>query len=142
MNHYELVIIFDPVLSPEELKDEIAAYQGIITAEGGSIVHEERWGLKTLAYPIKRKTTGIYYLCEFAAEGPVIQKLETQFGRDDRIIRQLLTRLDKYGIEYAERRRQRLARPKDEPKEEVKRESKKPVEATVSENAGTTEPQS
>lgn len=124
MNNYELVIIFDPVLSEDELKDEIGTYKDIVTASGGSIVNDERWGMKPLAYTIKRKTTGIYYLCEFLAEGTVIPKLETQFGRDDKIIRQVITRLDKYAIEYAVRRRKRLSG--------LKEESKNPVEvATV-----------
>lgn len=115
MNNYEIVLIFDPVLSEDELNDEIRTYKDIITSEG-SIVSEERWGLRPLAYAIKRKTTGIYYLCEFKSAGSVIPKLETQFGRDDKVMRHVVTKLDKYGVEYAERRRQRLYAPKEDAK--------------------------
>ena len=118
MNSYELVIIFDPVLSDDELRDEIKTYQDIITSGGGSMVHEERWGLRPLAFPIRRKTTGLYYLAEFQCPGEVIARLETQFGRDDRVIRQVITRMDKYAIEYAERRRRRLQAAKEAPEAE------------------------
>jgi small subunit ribosomal protein S6 len=133
MNQYELMIIFDPVLSEDDLKDEIGTYKDIVTASGGSIVHEERWGLRPLAYTIRRKTTGIYYLCEFKCEGEIIAKLETQFGRDDRIIRQVITRLDKYGVAYAERRRQKQNAPKEEPR--------RPEEPAVAEAVDTNDTQ-
>lgn len=121
MNNYELVIIFDPVLSDDELNDEVKTYGSIITEAGGSVSHDERWGLRPLAYPIKRKTTGIYYLAEFSGPGEVVGRLETQFGRDDKVIRQLITSLDKYAVAYNERRRRRMqekAEAKEEPKEE------------------------
>ncbi|PLX13843.1 MAG: 30S ribosomal protein S6, partial [Marinilabiliales bacterium] len=58
-----------------------------------------------LAYPIQKKSTGFYYLIEFKAPGQLIQKLETEYRRDERIIRFLTFRMDKYAILYSEKRR-------------------------------------
>ena len=85
MNHYETVFIATPVLSDVQTKEE--------------------WGLKKLAYPIQKKTTGFYFLIEFEAEGDIVDILETQYRRDERVIRFLTFKMDKYAVEYAEKRR-------------------------------------
>ncbi len=69
------------------------------------MLHEEDWGMKKLAYPIQKKSTGFYNLFEFKADPSLIEKLETQFSRDERIIRFLTVRLDKYAIEYSNKRK-------------------------------------
>ena len=68
-------------------------------------MYQEDWGLKQLAYPIQKKTTGFYYLIEFKAEPQFIAKLETQYRRDERIIRFLTFAMDKHAVAYAEKRR-------------------------------------
>lgn len=121
LKHYELIAIFTPILSDDDLKKTIKHYADFVKEQGGEMVHEETWGLRQLAYPIDKKTTGIYHLYEFKAPGDTIQKLEVQFGRDDRIMRFVFTKLDKYAVEYNERRRARLAKKDSEkPKEETK----------------------
>jgi small subunit ribosomal protein S6 len=104
-NRYETVFITTPVLSEAQMKEAVEKFKNLIVNNGGEIVHEENWGLKKLAYPIQKKSTGFYYLIEFAAESPLIQTLETDFRRDERIIRFLTFRMDKYSIEYAMKRR-------------------------------------
>lgn len=104
-NHYETVFIATPVLSESQMKEAVTKFRDYITNHGGEIVHEEDWGLKKLAYPIQKKTTGFYHLIQFTGEGEIINKLETQYRRDERIIRFLTFRLDKHAIEYAEKRR-------------------------------------
>ena len=69
------------------------------------IVNEENWGLRKLAYPIQKKTTGFYEFIEFDAEPTVIAKLEVNFRRDERVIRFLTFKQDKYAAEYAAKRR-------------------------------------
>ena len=108
MNRYETVFIATPVLSDAQAKEVLGKFQGVITENGGQIVSTEEWGLKKLAYPIQKKTTGFYFLIEFEAEGSFINKLETQYRRDERVIRFLTFKLDKYAIEYAEKRRNKL----------------------------------
>ncbi|MGD2035201.1 MAG: 30S ribosomal protein S6 [Bacteroidales bacterium] len=104
-NRYETVFIATPVLSETQMKEAVDKYKNLITRNGGEIVHEENWGLKKLAYPIQKKSTGFYYLIEFACEGAFISKLETEYRRDERILRFLTFKMERYAIEYAEKKR-------------------------------------
>lgn len=117
VKQYETVFIATPVLSDAQVKETVDKYRNLITQAGGEIVYEESWGLKKLAYPIQKKTTGFYQLIEFKAEGEFIDRLETQFRRDERIIRFLTVLMDKYAIEYAEKRRSKKNEGSDERKE-------------------------
>ena len=94
--------MYKRLIQPKEL---FGKFQGVITENGGQIVSSEDWGLRKLAYPIQKKTTGFYYLIEFEGEGDLVEKLETQYRRDERVIRFLTFRMDKYAVEYAEKRR-------------------------------------
>ncbi len=114
MNNYETVFIATPVLSDVQFKELVSKFQGIITENGGQIVHEEDWGLRKLAYPIQKKTTGFYYLIQFKAEGTLIDKIETQYRRDERVIRFLTFGMDKYAVEYAEKRINKNKESKEE----------------------------
>ena len=105
LKQYETVFIATPVLSDDQMKEAVAKYRDFITAEGGEIVNEEDWGLRKLAYPIQKKTTGFYHLFEFKADSQFIAKLETQYRRDERILRFLTFVMDKNSIAYSERRR-------------------------------------
>ena len=105
LKQYEIVFIATPVLSDVQMKEAVAKYVELIKANGGEVVYEQDWGLKKLAYPIQKKTTGFYHLIEFKAEPTFIQTLETQYRRDERIIRFLTFAMDKHAIAYAEKRR-------------------------------------
>ncbi len=109
MNNYESVFIATPVLSEAQLDELFGKFQGVITENGGQIVNAEAWGLKKLAYAIQKKTTGYYFLIEFAGEGDLIEKLEKQYRRDERVIRFLSFRQDKHAVEYSIKRRNKLA---------------------------------
>jgi len=104
-NQYETVFIATPVLSESQMKEAVKKFKKIITDNGGTIVHEENWGLRKLLYPIQKKSTGFYYLIEFKSEGELIEKLEIQYRRDERIIRFLTFRMDKYSVKYSEKKR-------------------------------------
>ena len=105
MNHYETVFILTPVLSDAQMKEAVDKFKDHLTANGAEIVNEEAWGLRKLAYPIQKKSTGFYQLIEFKAEPQVIEKLEINFRRDERVIRFLTFKMDKYSAEYAAKRR-------------------------------------
>ena len=62
MNHYETVFILTPVLSDVQMKEAVDKFKTILTEQGAVIVNEENWGLRKLAYPIQKKTTGFYNL--------------------------------------------------------------------------------
>ncbi|KAA6323920.1 30S ribosomal protein S6 [termite gut metagenome] len=105
MNQYETVFILTPVLSDVQMKEAVEKFKGILLEEGSKIINEEYWGLRKLAYPIQKKSTGFYQLIEFKANPTTIAKLEVSFRRDERVIRFLTFRMDKYAAEYAEKRR-------------------------------------
>jgi small subunit ribosomal protein S6 len=105
MNHYEAVFILTPVLSDVQMKEAVEKFRSLLEQEGAEIVNVENWGLRKLAYPIQKKSTGFYNLIEFNAESPIVDKLEIQFRRDERVIRFLTLKMEKYAVEYAEKRR-------------------------------------
>ena len=105
MNKYETVFILTPVLSDAQMKEAVDKFKKVLTDNQATIVNEEEWGLRKLGYPIQKKTTGFYNLLEFDAEPTVVAKLETAFRRDEKVIRFLTFRLDKFAAEYAEKRR-------------------------------------
>ena len=104
-NQYETVFIMTPVLSDEQMKETVQKFEKILTDKGAEIVHQENWGLRKLEYPIQKKSSGFYHLIEFKAEGEVVEALELQYRRDERIMRFLTVSMDKYAIAYAEKRR-------------------------------------
>jgi len=118
MNNYEMMVIFTPVLSDDEFKSEQKKYAALVKDTGGSIVAENAWGLKSLAYPIRKKTTGLYWVLEYTAAPDFNEKLKVQLLRDESVLRHLVTKLDKYAVAYNEKKRSG-----------VKSATEKPVEA-------------
>ena len=107
MNQYETVFILTPVLSDDQTKETVEKFKKVLTDKGAEIVNEEAWGLKKLAYQIEKKTSGFYFLLEFKAEPDVVKTLETAYRRDEKVIRFQTVKLDKYAVEYAEKRRKK-----------------------------------
>lgn len=118
MNHYETVFILTPVLSEDQMKEAVDKFSKLLTDNGAEIVNREEWGLRKLAYPIQHKTTGYYTLLEFDADPSVIALLETHYRRDEKVIRFLTFRQDKFAHAYAQKRRSLKSNPKQEKKEE------------------------
>jgi small subunit ribosomal protein S6 len=124
MARYESTIIITPVLSDEEVKNKLKSYRDFLEKNGATNVTDEHWGLKKMAYAIEKKSSGVYHIFDYTAPGDVIEKLELQFKRDESILRFLTVKLDKYGVEYADKRKAgkvgKLKTKKDnQPKEEV-----------------------
>ena len=117
LNQYETVFIATPVLSESQMKEAVAKFKKIVTDSKGEIVYEEDWGLKKLAYPIQKKSTGFYHLIEFRAEPDLIAKLETEYRRDERIIRFLTMKMEKYAVVYAEKKRAKKSSEQKQEKE-------------------------
>jgi small subunit ribosomal protein S6 len=109
MNHYEAVFITTPVLSTDEYTRTVKKYTDFIEKNGGELVHKEDWGIRNLAYPIQKKTTGFYTLFEFKLDPQAIRRLEIEFKRDETIMRFLTVRLEKFAIQYAQQRKNKLA---------------------------------
>ncbi len=113
INQYETVFILTPVLSDQQMKEAVEKFKGVLAAEGAEIINEENWGLKKMAYPIEKKSTGFYQLLEFKAAPTVVDKLEIAFRRDERVIRFLTVKLEKYAALYAEKRRNNKSKKED-----------------------------
>ena len=107
MNQYETVFILTPVLSDDQMKEAVKKYEDYLANAGAEIVHEEHWGMRKLAYPIQKKSTGFYHLIEFKAEGEVIANVETELKRDERVLRFLTVKLDKHAVAYNEKKRKK-----------------------------------
>ena len=125
MNNYETVFILTPVLSDAQMKEAVEKFKNLLTEQGAEIVNEEDWGLRKMAYPIDKKTTGFYTFLEFNADPSVVEKLELNFRRDERVIRFLTVKQDKFAFEYAEKRRNKGGK---------KQEKAEPVETEVESN--------
>ncbi len=107
MNNYETVFILNPVLSEEQIKETVKKYEDFLVSRGAEMVAKEDWGLRKLAYPIQHKKSGFYHLFEFKAPGEVIEPVELEFRRDERMMRYLTVKLDKHAVAWAEKRRKR-----------------------------------
>jgi small subunit ribosomal protein S6 len=121
MNNYETVFILNPVLSEDQAKDAVDKFVKVLKKANADVINIEQWGLKKMAYPINKKSTGFYNLIEFKAEGPVVDTLETEYRRDESIMRFLTTVLDKHAITYNERRRKGEFKNKENRKPVVKK---------------------
>lgn len=105
MNNYELMVIFTPVLSEEDYKAAQQKYADFINEHGGNVEFVNPWGLKSLAYPIEKKTTALYWVAEYSAPSDLNEKLKIQFLRDDHVMRHMIVKLDKHALEYTKRKR-------------------------------------
>lgn len=105
LKSYETVFIINPVLPEPQVKDTVEKFKKILASNGGTVTHEEFWGLKSLAYPIENKKSGYYILLEFDAPSELIRPFEVEFVRDESILRFLTTVLDKHALEYNDKRR-------------------------------------
>ena len=110
MNQYETVFILTPVLSDDQMKEAVSKFKGVLTNAGAEIINEENWGLKKLAYPIQKKSTGFFELIEFKAAPETIKTLEIAYRRDEKVLRYLTVKMEKYAAEYAEKRRNNKAK--------------------------------
>jgi small subunit ribosomal protein S6 len=108
LQDYEIMVIFTPVLSEDEYRNAQKKITDFISNAGGVIGNQNPWGLKSLAYPIAKKTTGLYYVLEYQAKSDTNAKLEIQMNRDETIMRHMITRLDKYAVIYNNRKRNKV----------------------------------
>ena len=105
MNQYETVFILTPVLSEPQVKEAADKYKDYLVQLGAEIINEENWGMKKLAYSIDKKSSGFYLMIEYKADPTVIEKIELQLRRDERVLRYLTVKNEKYAAAYAEKRR-------------------------------------
>lgn len=104
---YETVFILTPVLSADQVKEAVVKFKQTLKDGGAKLLHEDDWGLRKLAYPIQKKSTGFYHLFEYEVDGAFIATLEIGLKRDEKIMRFLTVSMDKHSIAFAESRPKR-----------------------------------
>ncbi|MFM7662728.1 MAG: 30S ribosomal protein S6 [Bacteroidota bacterium] len=114
MNLYETVFILTPVLSDDQAKEAVQKVEKEIKSLGGKVQHTENWGLRKLAYPIQKKSTGFYFLVEFSVPGTLVPDFELMMKRDERVLRFLTVKMDDHHTAYSEKRKVRLGYKKAE----------------------------
>ncbi len=113
MRHYEVTFIVDPVLSGDDVKSTADHILNELKGFGATIVAVDEMGLRQLAYSINRRSSGVYYCVEFACEvADWLGKFELNLKRNERLLRFLTVKLDKYGIKYNDDKRNGLIGPK------------------------------
>lgn len=105
-NEYETTFILTPDLSGDDQKQAVDKIVNLIKDNGGTVHNREHWGVRKLAYPIARKTSGFYVYIEFNAPGAIIPKLEQTYRYDDQVIRYLTVKLEKHALAYNKKRRE------------------------------------
>ena len=105
LKNYETVFILTPLLNEAQVQETIEKFRQVLKENSAEIIHEENWGLRKLAYPIQKKSTGFYILMEFKGPAEIVDQLEIAYRRDEKVVRFLTTVLDKHALSYNERRR-------------------------------------
>lgn len=106
---YELGLIVDPEVPPEEEATALERIETIITENGGTMVEKDARGRRQLAYPIKKKNYGVYHFWTFEVGGDVLEKLNFELRTSDVIMRSLTLNLDR-----ELRRKRKLDKKRDE----------------------------
>lgn len=94
MRSYEMVFIVHPELDGDELDDVISNVEELIKRNNGKVTKVEPWGLRKLAYPIKKQQEGRYFLMEFDLEPDGIAEMERVLKLMESVIRHLIVRLE------------------------------------------------
>jgi len=127
MKNYETVFILNPVLSDDQMKDTVEKFVKVLKKGKADVVNVEQWGLRKLAYPIQHKSTGFYNLIEFSAAPELVNTLETEYRRDESVMRFLTTVLDKHAVVYNERRRKGEFNKNKETRKPVRKAEEEPA---------------
>jgi small subunit ribosomal protein S6 len=127
MKNYETVFILNPVLSEDQVKDTVDKFVNVLKKANAEVINLEQWGLRKLAYPIQHKSTGFYIFIEFNADPGVVEILETEFRRDESVMRFLTTVLDKHAVAYNERRRKGEFNKNKEAKKATRKAEEEPA---------------
>jgi small subunit ribosomal protein S6 len=91
---YELVFIVHPELDGDELDGVVNGVEDLIKRNNGKMTKVEPWGLRRLAYPIKKQQEGRYFLMEFDLEPQNIAEMERVLKLTEPVIRHLIVRLE------------------------------------------------
>ncbi len=107
MRHYEATLVLDPELQEDGYNKQLERIMKFIEDRGGSLVRDDRWGIRTLAYEIKKQTQGFYGVLEWEGPGELITELDHMLRLDEHILRHLVIHLDPTILAAQEEQRRR-----------------------------------
>ena len=94
MRHYELVVVLSPILNQDQATDVWGRIKDFISNRNGDITHEEKWGTRRLAYPIRKGSyqflEGNYHLTRFSTDQSFNRELNTFLRLDEQVLRSLV----------------------------------------------------
>ncbi|MCI4666779.1 MAG: 30S ribosomal protein S6 [Bacteroidia bacterium] len=105
-HEYETVFILAPDLPENGHQKAVDKFVQMIKDNDGKIHNIERWGVRRLAYPIRRKTSGYYVYIEFEGKPEFVAELEQNYRYDDAVMRYLTVKLDKHSLAFNVKRRE------------------------------------
>ncbi|MEN3040542.1 MAG: 30S ribosomal protein S6 [Bacteroidia bacterium] len=108
IGQYEITQIWPPDLTPEEYAQYLEEFKSFLAANNVEIVNQEIWGLRRLAYPIRKKEAGYYVYTEFRAPASFIASLRRYLQLRPYVMRELIVKLDKHAIEFNRRRQEKI----------------------------------
>ena len=94
MRKYETFFIIDPDLTEEALTLASEKIKGIVNANGGGVLTYVPWGKKKLAYPVKKRTQGLYILMEYGGGPELVAELERNMRLDERVLKFITVKLE------------------------------------------------
>jgi small subunit ribosomal protein S6 len=94
MRQYEIMVILDPEVDERTVAPSLDTYLKVVKEGAGTIDKIDIWGRRRLAYPIKKRTDGIYAVINFTAPSATAKELERQLGLNEVVLRSMLLRPD------------------------------------------------
>lgn len=93
MRRYETIYILRPTMSEDEVTAVIENTNAILTTDGGQIISLDKWGVRTLAYLIKKEAQGYYVFCDFATNPANVIEMERKFRIDDAVMKYMTVKI-------------------------------------------------
>jgi len=92
LRSYELALIFDPSLEEEAIDEQLSKITSMVEKEKGSISSVDRWGVRKLAYPIKKQENGFYIIVYFEGNSAIVQEIDRVNKLNDKILRHMIVK--------------------------------------------------
>lgn len=94
MRRYETTFVLRPSLNEEEINSVIERTTTILSGSDGKIIELDRWGMKKLAYQIKKESQGFYVFCDYCSTPDAVAEMERRFRLDDAVLRYMTIKLN------------------------------------------------
>lgn len=102
MRDYEIVLVVSPAGGDDGFTATVERVSQFIKDQGGEITKVDPWGIRKLAYPIKRHMEAFYAVTDFKLEPTAVSALEDEVGRAEDILRHIVARQDEVREEAQE----------------------------------------